>query len=53
MVISAHNDRTNNMVQHFLNPGLGLNPFATVGPSHVDYIMEDDQLFLDIQVDRV
>jgi len=50
---AEHNDRTNNLVQHFLNPGLGLNPFATGGPSHVDYILEHDQLFLDIQVDRV
>jgi hypothetical protein len=52
-VISAHNDRTNNLVQHFLDPGLGLNPFATGGPSHVDFTKENNQLFLEIQVDRV
>jgi len=52
-VMASQNDRTNNLVQHFLDPGLGLNPFATGGPSHVDYIMEHDQLFLEIQVDRV
>jgi len=52
-VISAHNDRTNNLVQHFLDPGLGLNPFATGGPSHVDFTKENNYLFLEIQVDRV
>ena len=52
-VISAHNDRTNNLVQHFLDPGLGLNPFATGGPSHVDFTKENKHLFLEIQVDKV
>ena len=52
-VISAHNDRTNNLVQHFLDPGLGLNPFATGGPSHVDFTKENNHLFLEIQVDKV
>ena len=48
----------------FLYLGLGLTPFATGGLSprlgrdsavalHIDYIMEDDQLFLDIQVDQI
>jgi len=52
-VMAAQNDRINNLVQSFLNPGLGFNPFATGGPSHVDYIMDHDQLFLEVQVDRV
>ena len=52
-VIAAQNDLINNLVQHFLDPGLGLNPFAAGGPSHVDYVMEHTDLWLDIQVDRV
>jgi len=50
---AAHNDRINHMVQSLVDPGLGLMPFATGAPSHVDYIMEDDQLFLDVQVSQI
>jgi len=51
--ISAHNDRTNQIIQGFVDPALGLEPFATGGLSHVDFIIEDGQLFLDVQVSRV
>jgi hypothetical protein len=50
---AEHNTRTNHLVQSLINPGLGLTPFATGGLSHVDYILEHDQLFLDIQVDQI
>jgi hypothetical protein len=51
--LTEQNDRTNQLVQSLVDPGLGMTPFATGGKSHVDYIMEDDQLFLDIQVDQI
>jgi hypothetical protein len=50
---AAQNARINHMVQSLVDPGLGLTPFATGGLSHVDYIMEHDQLFLDIQVNQI
>jgi len=52
-VISAHNDRTNRLVQSMIDPGLGLTPFATVGLSHVNFTKENSQLFLEIQVDQI
>jgi len=52
-VITAQNDRINHLVQSLIDPGLGLTPFSTGGISHVDYIMESKQMFLDVQVDRI
>ena len=52
-VMAAQNARINHLVQNLIDPALGLTPFATGGLSHVDYILEDDQLFLDIQVDQI
>jgi hypothetical protein len=51
--LTEQNNRTNHLVQSMIDPALGLTPFATVGLSHVNYILEDDQLFLDIQVDQI
>jgi len=51
--ISANNDRTNRIAQGFVDPALGINPFTTGGLSHVDFIIEDGQLFLEVQVSRV
>lgn len=52
-VMAAQNDRTNHLVQSLINPGLGLTPFTTGGISHVDYIRDSDQLFIEIQIDRI
>lgn len=52
-VITAHNDRTNRLVQGFVDPLLGLATFTTGGPSHLDFTKENKQLFLEIQVSRV
>jgi len=52
-IIADQNARTNHLVQRFVDPGLGLTPFATGGLSHIDYITKDDQLFLDVQVDQI
>jgi len=52
-VMAAQNDRTNHLVQNFADPGLGLMPFATGALSHVDYILDHDQLFLEVQVSQV
>jgi len=51
--IAAQNDTINNLVQHFLDPGLGLNPFASGGPSHLDFVKDGALLKLSIQVDHV
>jgi len=50
VIMKSQNDRTNRIVQGFVNPALNLEPFATGGDSHVDYIMIDDQLFLEVKV---
>jgi hypothetical protein len=52
-VISAVNAGTNGLVQGLVDPGLGLHPFATGGDSRVDYIAENGQLFLEIQVSQI
>ncbi len=49
-VIAAQNDRTNRIVQNFVDPGLNLVPFATGGASHLDFILVDGQPFLEIRV---
>ena len=51
--IAKQNDQINNLVQSFLDPGLGLNPFAAGGPSHVDFILDHGELYLEIQIDKV
>jgi hypothetical protein len=52
-VIAAHNDRTNHLVQSLVDPILGLMPFATGAPSHVDFTKENRHLFLEIQVSQI
>jgi hypothetical protein len=52
-VISSHNGQTNHLVQSLVDPALGLMPFATGGLSHVDYVMEHDDLWLEIQVNQI
>jgi hypothetical protein len=53
IVMAAQNTRINHLVQSFVNPALGLMPFATGAMSHVDYIRDSDQLFLEIQVNQI
>jgi len=53
VVITAQNDLTNELIQGFINPLLGLEPFATGGTSRVDYIMDKDDLWLEVQVSTV
>jgi len=50
---TRQNGLTNLLVQGFVNPALGLEPFGTGGPSHVDFIIDNDELYLEIQVSRV
>jgi hypothetical protein len=52
-VMAAQNTRINHLVQSLIDPGLGLTPFATGGISHVDYVRDHDQLFLEVQVDQI
>lgn len=47
------NDLMNSLVQGYVDPALGLEPFTTGGPSHVDFIKNNDELYLDIQVSTV
>lgn len=51
--MTDHNTLTNSIVQGFVNPALGIDPFVTGGTSHVDFIRESNKLFLDVQVSRV
>jgi len=51
--MARQNDLINHLVQNFVDPGLGLMPFATGALSHVDFIIADDELYLDIQVSTV
>lgn len=51
--ITGNNDRTNQIVQGFVDSSLGLEPFTTGGLSHVDFVVESGQLFLDVQVSTV
>lgn len=46
--LDKENDQTNKLVNEFIRPDIV--PFITGGNSHIDYVVESDQLFLDIQV---
>jgi len=52
-VISTQNQLTAEQVQGFVNPALDLIPFVGAGDSHVDYIVEDGNLYLDIKVSKM
>jgi len=51
--ITWNNDRVNQLVNGHIAPELGLEPFATGGSSHVDFIKVNNQLFLEIQVSAI
>ena len=53
-VITAQNQLTAEQVQGFVNPGLDLIPFVGgSADSHVDYIVQDGNLYLDIKVSKM
>jgi len=52
-VMSALNQTTCEMIQGFTDPALDLIPFVAGGDSHVDYILVDGVLKLDIQVSKM
>jgi len=52
-VFTLYNDRLNHLVQSFVDPGLGLVPFATGALSHIDYKLVDGVYQLEIQVNQV
>lgn len=53
MVIAQQNALTNSIVQGFVDPALGLESFTTGGASKVDYIMQNNDLYLEIKVSQV
>ncbi|MBI4834680.1 MAG: hypothetical protein HY811_07685 [Planctomycetes bacterium] len=52
-VITAQNNLTNELVQGFIDPALGLDSFTTGGASRIDYVMDKDDLWLEVQVSQV
>lgn len=52
-VITEMNDIDNHQAQSLVDPGLGLMPFATGANSHLDYIVENGQLFLSVKVSQI
>jgi len=52
-VLTEQNTWTNRIVQGFIDPILGLDPFTPGGSSHLDYVIQANKLFLEIQVSRV
>jgi hypothetical protein len=53
VAMTDHNDRINHLVQRFVNPALGLVPFATGGLSHVDFVRDGHKLSIDLQVSQI
>lgn len=51
-ILKSQNDRTNALVQRFVDSTLALVPFTTDGASHIDFIVVEGRLFLDIQVSQ-
>jgi hypothetical protein len=52
-VIAEENGQNNQLVQKFVDPGLGLHPFATGGDSRVDFTLEHHQLFLELKASQI
>jgi hypothetical protein len=51
--IALQNDLVNHLVQSNIDPGLGLVPFATGGDSRVDYILDHNDLWLEVKVSQI
>ena len=49
-IITKENDLTNVIMNGYRDPALNIEVFTTGGESHVDFIMIDEQLFLEVQV---
>jgi hypothetical protein len=52
-IMAAQNQLTAEQVQGFVDPALDLIPFVGAGDSHVDYIVVDGNLYLDIKVSKM
>jgi hypothetical protein len=52
-VIAYQNQLTNEEVQGFVDPTLDLIPFSASGDSHVDFIVVDGRLYLEIKVSKM
>ncbi|MBI4835037.1 MAG: hypothetical protein HY811_09510, partial [Planctomycetes bacterium] len=52
-VITAMNTLDNSLIQGFIDPALGLESFTPGGASHLDFIKENEQLFLSVKVSQV
>lgn len=51
--IAAQNQLTAEQIQGFTDPSLDLIPFVGSGDSHVDYVVDNGILYLDIQVSKM
>jgi hypothetical protein len=51
--IATQNNLVNHLVQSNVDPALGLVPFATGADSHVDYILEHNDLWLEVKVSQI
>jgi len=52
-VMTEENNQNNHLVQSLIDPSLGLTPFATGGLSRLDFVTENNQLFLEVRVDQI
>jgi len=52
-VITSMNDQDNHIAQSLVDPGIGLVPFANGAESHLDYVVENGQLFLSVKVSQI
>ena len=52
-VISDMNALDNHLAQSLVDSSLGLTPFASGGVSHLDFVVENGQLFLSIKVSQI
>lgn len=51
-LITQENASTNSLVQGFVDPALGIDPFTTGGTSHLDFVKVGVNLKLSLQVSR-
>lgn len=52
-VIADVNTVDNHLAQSLIDPGLGLVPFAPGAASHLDFVVENGQLFLSVKVSQI
>ena len=51
-IIAEQNDRINHVMQSNIDPALGLVPFSTGAESHVDYILTNNDIWLEVKVSQ-